>query len=275
MRRLGAVLLLFSVGCGNLKSPAQPTPIQQTPQPLREFLLSGSVADTAYRSLTGAKVEVIAGIGAGTVTTTNEHGRFFMPGTFTGTVTMKASKEGYRSEAVTVPRHPLPTPTPPDVKLDSYFTLQPDGPSVNLEGEYILTLTADSACANLPDAARTRSYSVTIALGSRPSTFIGRVSGAGLISSPFSPFFAIGVAGDFARTTLGVLEQLDATSYLAVAGGVGATVGPSGITSPLNAQFVHCPNQPVMSPGEYWWCGADVQSADCSSVNHQLTLIRH
>ena len=45
------------------------------------------------------------------------------------------------------------------------FSLAPHGQSANIAGLYTLTFTADSACTNLPDEARTRTYAATI--GSR------------------------------------------------------------------------------------------------------------
>src|SRR5262245_21143933 len=80
---LAGTLLL--AGCGNAASPSEPPPPLAT-SPVRIFSLSGAVADTAYRSIAGAKVEVVSGAGAGTVATTDEVGRFWMPGTFTGTI---------------------------------------------------------------------------------------------------------------------------------------------------------------------------------------------
>ena len=91
MRRAGTIVLLFSLGCGDGKSPVAPAPPPPASTP-ELFSLSGSVTDTAQRSLSGSSVEVIAGQGAGTVATTDEHGRFRMPGTLTGSVTIRASR---------------------------------------------------------------------------------------------------------------------------------------------------------------------------------------
>ena len=66
------------------------------------------------------------------------------------------------------------------------FSLQPHGQSANIAGLYTLTLTADSACTNLPDEARTRTYTATIVPGSRPTTFVGRLSDAQIVASLFS-----------------------------------------------------------------------------------------
>jgi hypothetical protein len=91
MRRLGLVILLVSFGCGDPKSPVQPTLSAPAPVPRSplEFSVSGSVADTVSRRLADARVEVIDGPRGGTATMTNEAGRLWLPGSFTGTVALK------------------------------------------------------------------------------------------------------------------------------------------------------------------------------------------
>lgn len=284
MRHLGAVVLLFSLGCGDGKSPVQPTPPPIAPTP-QVFSLSGGVYDTARRPLGGSRVEVIDGQRASMVTTADETGRFSMPGPFTGTVTVTASKDGYVPETTTVPTNPppnrpLPPPLPPGEvrRVDFNFSLQPHGPSANIAGVYTLTLTADSACTNLPDEARTRTYTATIVPGYRSTAFLGRLSDARFVSSPsspfFSPYFEIGIAGDFANASVRIVEQLGETTYLAIEGGVAASFGPSGITAPFDSYFLHCPSEPAWSSGDYFWCGAGVQGVECNSPRNQLTLIR-
>jgi hypothetical protein len=109
----------------------------------------------------------------------------------------------------------------------------------------------------------------------RATTFNGTLSGARIVSLPmFFPLFEIGVAEDFADVSLSFVEQLSDGTYLAIEGGTSASVGPSGITAPFNAHFVRCRNQPAMSPGEYWWCGADVQGDECASTNNHVILLR-
>lgn len=277
MRHFTALMLLCSVACGDSVSPTQPplSPSGSTPQ---EFQLTGSIADTAFRPLGDARVEAITGPRSGTFTTTDVNGRFFMPGTFTDTVAIRAVRDGYLPETTTVPPpvRPLPPLPPGELRhLDVYLTLQRDGPSANLAGVYTLTLSADSACTRLPEEARTRTYTATIVPGSRATRFIGTLSDARIVSVPlWAPYFEFGVAGDFASLSLSFVEQLSDGTYLAIEGRVAAPVDPSGISAPFNAHFVRCRNQPSMAPGEYWWCGADVQGDECASSSNQLTLVR-
>ena len=170
MRQMAGILLLICLGCGDSNSPVQPTTNQPTPaEPApapQVFLLSGSVSDSASRPLSGASVEVTTGPTAGTRTTTNQAGRFWLPETFSGVVTITAAKDGYLADTRTVPIRPLPLPTPPGgLTLDLSFSLEPDGPSANIAGVYGLTLSPDGACSDLPDDARTRTYTATMALG--------------------------------------------------------------------------------------------------------------
>jgi Carboxypeptidase regulatory-like domain len=159
---LVASTLLFP-SCESANTPAQPTPPVVTPAP-RVFSFSGGVMDTAYRPVGGSKVEVMNGARAGTVATTDEAGRFSMPGTFTDTITVIASKDGYLSSTRTVPLSP-PDRLPPPMegeRWETYFHLEPLGSFVNIAGVYTMTLTADRTCTNLPDEARTRAYTATI-----------------------------------------------------------------------------------------------------------------
>ena len=96
-----AAALMFP-GCGDGKAPVQPTPVPVAP-PLQEFRLSGNVSDTASRPLAGSKVEVMDGPRAGTAATTDEAGRFTMPGTFTGNITVTGWKDGYVRETRSIP----------------------------------------------------------------------------------------------------------------------------------------------------------------------------
>jgi Carboxypeptidase regulatory-like domain len=286
-RHLGLLVLLFTVGCDNAQLPAQPT----APLPaamLPEFRLSGSVRDTASRPLGEARVEIIAGPNAGTATTTDERGRFRMPESFTGVITVRASKDGYAPETSSIPssRALERLPAGGASNWDMSFDLAPLGPSVDLAGLHTLTLTADRACSNnLPEAARVRTYTATISSGFRSTSFNVLLSDAqfpstlpcvGPPQSCIRNQFGIGVAGNFADMWITIVEQLAEAAYLAIDGWVAASFGPSGLTAPLVASFVFCPKMPEFTAGEYWACPADgnVQGVECNSDRHQISLQR-
>ena len=273
MRHLAVIVLVlvFSFGCADGKSPVEPSPSAPEP-PLFTFTLAGGVSDTASRPLKGASVTVVNGPRAGTTTTTDDRGRFSMPGTFTqSAVTVTAANEGYSTLTRSFP--------PPNRPVDGgnwwfSFSLEPLAPSVNLSGDYTLTLTSNKACTKLPEEARTRTYRASI-VSRGATTFEGTLSDARIVPvSVWAPYFGIGVAGDFANLWLRVVEQLSDGTYLAIEGGIAATVPPSGITGPFNGHFVRCHNQPSWAPGEYLWCGADGEGDECASGDNQLALVR-
>jgi hypothetical protein len=162
-----AFAVLFCFGCGGDRvavPPTQPTPATVAPAQ-RETTIEGTVTDTAFRPLAGVRVEVVDGPRAGTLATTDNSGRFSMPGPFSaGSITLAASKDGYvrSTQSLTLKEWPAGVT----------FWLELTTPSVNITGEYTLTLTADSTCTpptwespgwGLPDVAQTRAYTATIA----------------------------------------------------------------------------------------------------------------
>jgi hypothetical protein len=292
MRLLAGVVLVFALGCENGQSPVQPTPsasaAPQVATPL-VFSLSGSVQDSASRPIAGSRVEIIAGDRSGIFETTDANGRFRMPGTFTGTVTVRASKDGYKAESSTLPPTvPFPRvlvapPPPNNLNFSMSLSLEPESPPVNIAGEYTLTITADRSCSALPDEARTRTYRAEILPGRRATAFQGRIRDARFISTSPCPgppdscihnYFDIGMAGDFASLWTRILEQVSETLYVVVDGGLSAPFGPSGMSGPLNAQIMSCPVLPVWNY-DFWTCPAETgaRGVDCSSIHHQLTMV--
>jgi hypothetical protein len=253
-----------------------------------EFSLSGSVSDTASRPLGGSRVEVIGGPRAGTAVTTDEVGRFSMPGTFTGTIRVTASKDGYVSKTNTVSLAglPLPPPQPGEVRnWGTGFALEPLGTSLNIAGLYTLRLTADSACTNLPTEVRTRTYTATV-VPTASSHFVASLSDARFLSpTPWCNAhppgltcsyntIGIGIAGDYANLGVsGIVEQLGQEGYVALTAGAEGSFGATGITTPLSGSFLYCPSEPYQIDIGEWACRAST-GVDCYSRNHQLSLIR-
>ena len=95
MRHLAAVVLLFALGCEDGKSPVQPTPPVRSPPSRRRrwcFRCPGRCR-IPRRVPSRRRVEVIAGDSQAPSKQPTSNGRFRMPGTFTGTVTV-AGVEG-------------------------------------------------------------------------------------------------------------------------------------------------------------------------------------
>jgi hypothetical protein len=262
------VVTLFLLGCSDSQAPVQPTPPLVAPT-LQEFRLSGEVYDIAGRPLGGSKVEAINGPRAGTITMTDEAGRFSMPGTFTGAVSVTVSKDDYAPATKTFSQ-----------STSHNFSLEPLTPSANIGGVYTLTLTTDSSCTNLSDEVRTRTYTATIVPGSRPSYFLARLSDAQFYSCPTGPLescahnrFGIGMVGDYAGIYVRITEQLGETTYLMVEAVAGGSFGQTGITTPLQGSVVACPSEPALIDQGTWACLASA-AVQCDSHNHVLTLVR-
>src|SRR5262249_20803676 len=151
---LVAVAVLIGAGCGKEQSPAQPTPAP--PSVHTAFSVSGSVIDTALRPLADVRVEVVDGPGTGAVATTGPLGTYNRSGTFSDTLTVQASKDGY---ATSTTRLPI---TNDGGRAYLSFALDPSAPSADISGDYTLTVTADSSCMGLPEAARVRTYVLSL-----------------------------------------------------------------------------------------------------------------
>jgi hypothetical protein len=165
--------------------------------------------------------------------------------------------------------------------MEIYFLLEPATPSADIAGVYSVTLTASNSC-KLPDRALTRRYTATIASSGRPTSFLATLSDARFFSTLPCPSgrppdscmhnrFGIGIAGDYGDIGVGIVEQLNETSYLVVEAGGEGTFSANGITVPLSGALRYCPSEPHWTSGEYWDCEGGIQ---CDAQDHQLALIR-
>lgn len=250
-----------------------------TSTPLSGEQIKGKVFDTGQRVVAGALVEVLDGPQAGVSTTTNATGEFELRGTFDDTTRFRAAKEGHVSAINTL----LPSCERCNPHRWIYFNLDVLAPPVQLAGNYVLTLTADT-CANLPAEARTRSYDVTITPSTyRPATAFELTVTGGSLLEGFRRGW-MNVAGDFVSIgtgdwhgTPGLVEQLAPNSYVGFDGGAEATVTTSPVET-ISASFwgliEHCVLKTDMGPTYY--CGLDraVVRTQCNSTRHHLTLTR-
>jgi len=275
---VNVVAALLLVGCGTSKTPIAPA--AEVQPAAQGFQLSGAVVDPVNRPLASARVEVIDGPRAGTVATTDLDGRFSMTGTFTGDTGLLATKDGYEPESRRVPPPGVRPPGNTEA-WEVYFHLEPLGPVADVAGAYALTLTADRACT-LPAEARTRTYTATVVATGRQSAFLGMLNGATFLSTaPWCPAgqacpynrFGIGVVGDIAAVSIGHVEKLADTTYLAITGWAGGSVRSNGISAPLSGSFLYCPSEPYLIDQGAWAC-RDAGAVECDSGQHQLTLAR-
>ena len=153
-------LVSFQTGCAagpgsptpppQVVTPTPPAPPLPTPVP-SEVVVSGHIVDNVYRGLADVRVEVVEGSRLGAAATTNASGDYALPGMFSGTISIRASKAGYVTQTGTFDLSPRDSG-----RFELGFIL--DSPSQNLAGDYALAITADPACSELPSEARSRTY---------------------------------------------------------------------------------------------------------------------
>jgi hypothetical protein len=252
--------------------PAPTAPAPPAPSAPAEVSLSGHVVDYVYRPLAGVRVEVTDGSGAGAVAVTDASGDYALPGVFSGTVTIQASKAGYVTQTQTVALYPHESP-----RFALGFFL--DAPSENLAGIYTVTITADpAACTDLPPEMRSRTYEATAALSSSTASNAYNVILRGASFAPtFNTIFAT-VSGDAVKfaidpySSMLVTEQLTPTSTLSFSGDSPAVKIGGSISVPFEGQIEYCPD--ILGPQAafpYFRCGTPVH---CTSSQHLLTLTR-
>lgn len=286
--RRGMVLLMFTMGltaCEGSRTlpPTAPSTVPQPAPPPGSagVQLAGTVSDAAYRPLAGATVEVVNGPQAGLSTTADAHGGFRLTGDFDATTRFRATKEGHVAAT-------WPLPSSCDACNPHWwlhFYLETVAPHPNIAGVYTLTFIADSACVNLPDEARTRTFQATIAPRSRSgepaSWFEVTVSGSTLVGDHNG--FTIGIAGDYlmgyvgdwGHDWAGLVEQVEPNTYITLMGEMKASVTD---TSAISASFQGTVNRCRLTTGgdsNYSCSRAEASTrVRCESENHQLILAR-
>ncbi len=258
-RLLATVVVMASLGAGC--SPAAPGGASD-PVPTG-LSLFGKVVDNAGRLLWGARVEVVTGQGMGTSVVTNEVGRYQLPSTLGGTISVRASKDGYQSSTYTLD---LPRSSPTD------FILHFLGPSLDVAGNYTVTFTAAATCTELPPEARVRTYQASITRRPVPNFYGVTVSGGEF----YSQYFNASVAGTFASFQTDAVgnyihERLTPTTSLSIDFYAGnAPVDVPTFSVPMFARLAYCADD---NPSDAFYC--QVPRIECSSSNHTFTLARH
>ena len=257
------LLALMALQSGCDRGPTGPAlPIRAatppTDAPTFEVFLSGPVADNVGRPLADARVEAIDGPRRGVFALTDSSGNYVLPGAFSGSVTLRASKAGYlaATQAFFGGR--------PGENIFG-FRLQTQS-SVALLGNYTLTITADPVCAALPLEARSRTYEATAAPApNSPNTYLLTLSGA-----PFSLNFSrviAAVAGDFVSLRFDsdidagpLTEELGASTTISFLGQASGSFDGRSISAPFTGELVYR--------------SANAPEIQCTSSAHTLTLTR-
>jgi hypothetical protein len=220
--------------------------------------MKGTVADGAFRSLAGARVEVLDGPQAGMTTITDSRGEFSFPGTFADETRFRAALDGYAPSVR--PLQPLCAVCNPGRWV--HFYLDSVTPPVNMAGEYMVTF--QSACANLPADVQSRSYEATVG----PPPYDAQVSiplrGGTFVKGWDS--LPMGVAADYVAFWLEILvEEIAPNTYLTFNALAAANVGTAAKSTyrfPLDGSIEYC----VTTPGTGTY-------ADCYQ-NKAVTRVR-
>ena len=279
----GAVLFVFTLtaGCDTPRSPVGPTPppvsvpSPTAPQPpAATNHIQGMVTDTAFRPLSGARVEVLTGPHAGRTTLTATDGSFTFTQAFNESTQLRAVKDGFVSTVQTLSA----LCSACRYYFVSFYLAVP-APSVNIAGEYTLTIIADAACTALPSDLRTRVYDVSVTPQSVPNipdhtTFLARLTSIQPVA--YYDRFPIGVVENFLTFELRghgpyVLEQVGDNAYLGFDGLAGAIADAEPlptVTTSFDGWIGICGLVTGSSGTAYPDCGRTRQ--ECVSRNHQL-----
>ena len=160
----GRVALDFRSLDAGTESSAGPSRRRRRPRAntRRSFRLSGAVSDTASRPLGGARVEVMAGPRAGMAAITDDTRSILDAWNLhRHSDGSERRRKGTYQKRLTVPPalppdRPLPAGNAGEITWSD--SRSPCSRTVRRQTSpdvYTLTLTADSACTNLPDEART------------------------------------------------------------------------------------------------------------------------
>jgi hypothetical protein len=272
------VLLAFlGFGCGDSRNRTPPLAPSTSAPAVSQQSLSGYVADTAFRAVTGARVEVLDGPQAGLSMVSDAVGQFTYTGTFTSPVSFRVSKDGYISATETS------RVSAPGGRPWAYVRLETVAAPADIAGDYTMTVIADSVCTGIPEEWRTRTYAATIGPRLdpllRPNTLLTlTVVGAPLL--PNRDNFPIGVSASDIGFTIyqgedfGLVEQLTPTTFLAVQGfGLASIDGSaSTITAMLNGVIDYCALKSESGWNYNCTTGPAIAHASCESKNHRLTL---
>jgi len=269
MNRLAAILCLAlpGISCGDHASApvAMPNPVAPSPTAATapsspangSLFVKGTVSDTAFRYISGVKVEVLDGPQAGMSTTSSASGGFSLTGIFDDATRFRATKDGYVTATRTM--QPFCAPCNPNRWIS--FSLEVPAEPANMAGDYTLTFVADSACVALPNELRTRTYNATIppASNGSPANFVIIVDGA---LSDWN-VLDMGLSGDYVAIWLETLvEQIAPNTSLSFGGLAAAAIGTSA-QSTIALTFDGSIDYKVSAT-----------HAQCTSKNHQLILTR-
>lgn len=268
------VVVLGATGCDRRQVPTAPSPASSGPSaPIPgNLVMNGTVYDTAYRPLPGARVQILDGPMAGSAATADARGAFVFAGALDATTSFRASSDGHLPAIRTL--EPYCEPCTPHWWIR--FRLDESTPPVRVAGTYALTFLADAACSRLPAELQTRTFEAAIPQPSADAdgtTF--PVEGATFFEDWNR--IGVGVAGDYVAFGLETLvEQLSPNTFLAFGGEAAARIGQPSLSTfafPFTGTIEYCVTTTAL--GRYQDCfrGSASTRIACPGT-HQLIVAR-
>jgi hypothetical protein len=261
--------LSSSPAAATLVTPPPPPPVPGT------ILMKGTVSDTAFRHVTGAKIEVLNGPQGGMTTTSNERGEFTLIGVFDDATRFRASKDGFA--IAELPLGAFCERCNPTRWVN--FSLQVLTAPVDISGNYSMTVAVDSVCTQMPAPLRSRTYTVQIPLsGSSPANAYFAVYPTGADFVKGWDRFDGGVSGnDVGFWFESLVEQISPNSYLIIgvyASGTAIASGTSTIATVASGSIDFCTLNPGSGVMEDCFRSATAVHARCNTSRHALTFTR-
>ena len=268
-RTFAAAILVLAIGCGEKErtGPATPTgPSPPGPPSGTTWSVSGVVTDSVL-VLPNARVEIVAGVGAGTSTTAAASGAYRLVGA-AGDIEVRASLPGLESQIRSV--------RVSSDRTGVNFALVPAN-SANVAGAWRLTIEASPLCHTLLESVRTRTYQAVVDQSGARATvrFVDdKVLASTIEAAIYEKSLRVAVGSNWYDATDGFRERVAAdTVFFIISGWVDeARVTPSGFSGLLNAGIGTYEVPVDAGLDELLRLGRE--TTPCWRVDHRFTLER-
>ena len=228
----------------------------------------GTVMDKLSRRLAGAVVTILDGPLAGTTTRSDGSGRFEFKANSTGSVTLRASRDGFQPQTLTAKWDPLDW----DTVIGWPFWLETLETPIGLEpGAYTLTVAVDLAnardwkerpdapCAGFPVELSSRTYRAEIQQASQPGFYTHSVT-AEDATLRWRNLFEFVIAGNHVAFHMdgglgaGLYEDFPGLRYLEIGGHAKQTEpavrSGSSVSIPFDGAISYCHLKSARGPSE-------------------------
>ena len=270
LRTIFAVIISAGFGaCANPKvSPTAPT-TAAAPAVVGQMLIKGTVSDTVFRSLEGARIIVTNGPEAGKVAISDARGEFALIGAFDDSTRFEAIKAGFTAGIAQL--QPFCERCNPQRWV--HFALDVPAEPAAIAGTYDLTIAVDASCPSIATHLRQRQFTATIPANSR-GYFPVQLSGA---EFGYGSIIEGGVSGNYVSFYMeGFAERLSANAFMIFSFTSATTIesSPRIIDAVGGGDVMYC-ELPAAS-GDVLECyrtPAAINSV-CRRENHHLILTR-